>query len=162
MPTKAPFKTPYGERTRYHIPTGNGIENEYGYEIDKFGRKILVKTGESNLYEKIQESAEICKIENILKSASIGDMSNFRPDGIYMDTTEIPNNMIEVQKQIQNMENTWNALPNEIKEKYNYDKGEFIGASGSERWLKDLGLIEEPTLEPTPEPTLEKGEPTNE
>ena len=141
MSTKPLFKTPYGERERNHVPSGDGIMENYAYEIDKFGRKVLVKTGETNLYEKIQENLEETKIENILKRSSIGDMTDFRPDGIYADLSNMPNNMIEARQAIQKMENMWATLPNEVKEKYNYDVGEFVAASGSEKWLRDLGLL---------------------
>ena len=160
MSTKTIFKTPYGEREPYYTEPGNGVLETYAYEIDKFGRKVLVKTGEENLYEKIQESLEETKIENILKRASIGDMSNLRPDGIYADLTEMPNNMIEARQAIQKMENVWADLPNEIKAKYNYDVGEFVAASGSEKWLRDLGLLKETNEETITEETKEVKEET--
>lgn len=124
-------------------PNGRPEANEYGYEIDKYGRKILKKTGETNLYAKIQESLEETKIENILKRAAIGDTSVLRPDGIYADLTEVPSNLIEARQAMQNLENIWNGLSNDIKRKYNFDVEEFIGASGSDSWLRDMGLLEE-------------------
>lgn len=138
---KTIFKTPYGERQRNHCASGSPIANEYGYEIDSYGRKILVKTGETNVYEKIQASLEETKIENILARAMAGDNSVFRPEGIYTDTTQIPSNLIESMQAIQNLENTWEGLPREIKQKYNFDVGQFIGQSGSESWLRDMGLL---------------------
>lgn len=163
MPTtKIPFKTAYSERKRHFIEPGDGIMEQWGYEVDKFGRKVLVKTGETDLYAKIQESLEETKIENILKRASIGDMTDFRPDGIYADLTELPNNLIEARQQIQKMENLWDSLPNELKAKYNYDVGEFVGASGTDGWLRDMGLLA-PETQPTSETTPEtKGEVENE
>lgn len=123
-------------------PSGKPIEDVYGYEIDSYGRKVLVKTGETDLYAKIQESLEETKIENILARAAIGDNSVFRPDGIYADLTEMPSNLIEARQSIQKMENLWAGIPNEIKAKYNYDVGEFIGKAGTDGWLKDMGLYE--------------------
>lgn len=143
MASKTLFKTPYGERERHHAPTGSPMMDEYGYEIDKFGRKILIKTGESNLYEKIQASLEETKIENIIARVTTGDTSMLRPDGIYTDLSEIPNNLIEARQAMQNLENIWNGLDNEIKRKYNFNVDEFIGASGSDSWLRDMGLLKE-------------------
>lgn len=146
------FRTAYSGQIRKTAPTGTRMENIYGYEIDKFGRKILVKTGETDQYAKIQESLEETKIENILKRAAIGDMSVFRPEGIYADLSEVPTNLIEARKQMQNLENLWGGLPNEIKEKYHFNLDEFIGASGSDSWLRDMGLLKEETKEePAPE-----------
>lgn len=139
--TKCPFKTAYSERERYYTPTGDGIEEIYGYEINKYGQKVLVKQGEYSLYDKIQESLEETKIENILQKVAMGDTSVMRPDGIYADLSDVPKNMIEARKSMQKLENLWNGLDNEIKKKYDYDVDKFIGASGTEEWLKDMGLI---------------------
>lgn len=139
--SKELFKTAYTGHTRSITEAGKPIADVYGYEIDSYGRKVLVKTGETNVYEKIQEAHEETKIENILKRASMGDNSVFRPDGIYADLTEMPNNLIEARQAMQNLENIWNGVPNEIKAKYNYDVGEFIGASGTDGWLRDMGLL---------------------
>lgn len=141
------FKKPYEGHTKEHCPTGQPIENIYSYEIDSYGRKILKKTGETNLYEKIQASLEETKIENILARATAGDTSMLRPDGIYADLTEMPNNLLEARKAMQKLENTWNGLPNEIKEKYNYSLDEYIGKSGSESWLRDMGLLQSKEVE---------------
>lgn len=137
---KTTFKTPYGVHERKRVPTGNGMENTYGYERNAYGRKILVKTGERNQYEEIQASLEETKIENILARAAAGDNSVFRPNGIYSDTSIMPHNMIEAMQQIQDLENMWGGLPTDIRRKYNFSVDDFIARSGSEEWLKDMGL----------------------
>lgn len=136
-----PFRTAYSERERVHCGSGSMYQDEFGYEIDKFGRKVLKKTGETNLYAKIQASLEETKIENILKRVVAGDDSMLRPDGIYADLTELPSNLIEARQAMQNLENVWNDLDNDIKRKYNFNLDEFIGASGSDSWLRDMGLL---------------------
>lgn len=145
MPTKIPFKTAYGEHERSFIPSGDGMEDIWEYEINNYGQKILVCTGQYSLYEKIQESLEETKIENILRRVAAGDNTMMRPDGIYGDITNMPNNLIEARQSMQKLENLWNGLDNEIKKKYDYDVDKFIGASGSETWLLDMGLIEKKT-----------------
>lgn len=147
--TKHQFYTAYGEHMKTDCPTGNGIENLYGYEINKYGQKEIVKIGETNLYQKIQESLEETKIENILKRVAIGDTTVMRPDGIYADVSEAPKNLIEARQQIQALENTWNSLPIEIRQKYNMSVDEFIAKSGSESWMVDMGLITPKDPEPT-------------
>lgn len=145
MPAKILFKTAYGERERsYFSPTGNGMEDIWEYEINKYGQKVLVKTGEYSLYDQIQESLEETKIENILARVAAGDNSMMRPDGIYGDVTTAPKNLIEARQQMQKLENLWNGLDNEIKKKYDYDLDKFIGSSGSDEWLTDMKLIEKP------------------
>ena len=138
---KIPFKLPYGERERYYIATGNGMEDTYAYEINKLGQKELVITGQTNLYAKIQESLEETKIENILKRVAAGDDSVMRPDGIYADLTEAPSNLIEARAQMQKLENLWNSLPIETKRKYDMSVEDFIAKSGTESWLRDMGYL---------------------
>lgn len=125
----------------YKTEPGRPMQNEYAYKINSYGQKILEKTGEKNLYAEIQASLEETKIENILARVANGDMSDFRPNGIFADTTEIPSNLIEARQAMQELENTWNKLPNNVKRKYDFDVEKFIGQSGSEDWLRDMGLL---------------------
>lgn len=133
------FKTPYGERKRVFVSSGNRYQNEYSYTKNKKGSTILEKTGETDLYEKIQESLEDTKIENIIRRVTAGDDSMLRPNGIYADCTELPSNLIESQKAIMDLENVWAKLPIRTKEEYNFDKGQFVAEAGSEKWLKSMG-----------------------
>lgn len=142
MSKTAEFKTPYGEHKRGVIPSGNGKMPEYKYKRDNYGRKILEKVGERDLYEEIQAEYEATKIENILSRALAGDVSGLSAVGTYVDTTSMPNNLIDAMQQIQNLENLWLTLPTEIKNKYNNSVEEFVGASGSKEWCIDMGLAE--------------------
>lgn len=155
------FLTAYGERKKTITPSGKEIENTYGYKINKAGQKVLAITGTTNVYEKIQENLEETKIENILARAAAGDNTVFRPEGIYGDMTTAPSNLIEAREMMQELENTWNSLPNEIKNKYDNDVEVFIGASGSKTWLEDMGLLktsDESTQKVTENKATEKGE----
>lgn len=70
-----------------------------------------------------------------------------RPDGIYADLSNVPNNLIDARRAMQEMENLWNGLDPDIKRKYDFDLDQFIGQSGSEGWLRDMGLLKEKTVE---------------
>lgn len=158
--SKPIFKTAYGERERQYVPTGDGIEPVYAYEINKYGQKELVQVGETNLYEKIQESLEETKIENILKRVVAGDTTILRPDGIYADISEAPKNLIEARQQIQKLENLWNDLPIDTKREYGMSIENFVNESGSEKWLKSMGLLkDDPIVEAeAPKKTAKKAE----
>lgn len=157
MPSKLPFKTAYGEREHYYVPSGDGMEEIWGYEINKYGQKVITKQGEYSLYDKIQESLEETKIENILQRVAAGDNSVMRPEGIYADVTEVPKNLIEARKEMQKLENLWNGLDNELKKKYDYDLEKFIGAAGNNEWLEDMGLITKTNLEVPATETKKEG-----
>ena len=149
MANKERFKSAYGERETSYITSGSRYQDTYGYEINKYGQKELVKTGETDLYALIQESLEETKIENILKRVAMGDDTVMRPDGIYADLTEAPKNLIEARQQMQQLENLWNGLPIDTKRKYNMSVEDFIAKSGTEGWLIDMGLLTK--VDPAPE-----------
>ena len=159
MASKERFRSAYGDRETSYITSGNRYQDTYGYEINKYGMKELVKTGETDLYALIQESLEETKIENILKRVAMGDDTVMRPDGIYADTTETPKNLIEARQQIQQLENVWNKLPIDTKRKYNMSVEDFIAKSGTEGWLVDMGLLTktEPKAAPTKTEESTKG-----
>ena len=158
MANKERFKTAYGDRDKVYVPSGSRYQDTYGYEIDKFGQKVLVKTGETDLYAMIQESLEETKIENILKRVAIGDTSVMRPDGIYADISESPKSLIEARQQMQQLENLWNGLPIDTKRKYNMSVEDFIAKSGSESWLIDMGLLKKEDTIETPKAAETGGE----
>ena len=138
---KIAFRTAYSGQVKYATPAGSEIEDIYEYEIDNKGRKKLVKTGEKNIYEEIQASLESTKIENVLARVAVGDYTDFRPDGIYADISEIPNNLIQARQEMQKVENLWNHLEPEVRAKYNFDVNQFMAEAGTEAWLIDAGLL---------------------
>lgn len=155
------FKKPYDKRERHYIESGRPEADKYQHEINKHGMKVLVKTGTTNVYEKIQEAYEETKIENIIARVTAGDTSMLRANGQWIDTTELPNNLIEARQAIQKLENTWNELSADVKRNYNFSLEEFITKAGTQDWLEDLGYLKksEPKAEPKAEPKTEaKGE----
>lgn len=137
---KLKFKTAYTGHERCVIPTGDGMEDIYMYEVNKYGRKELVNKGQKNLYAEIQAAHEETKIENLLARAAGGE-NVFRPDGIYADLTQMPSNLIEARQTIQNLENLWNGLDKDMRNKYNNSLEDFIASSDTKEWAKDMGLV---------------------
>lgn len=130
-------------RERTYAPTGDGTEPKMEMKIDEYGHKELVQVGTSNLYEKIQLSADDCNIENILARAGQGDLTAFTGSKIYADVTDAPKNLADAQRKIQAIQNEFNSLPIEVRAKYNHSVSEYVAAYGTEDWAKNLGLIKE-------------------
>lgn len=139
-------------------PTGTELETTYGYDIDKKGLKILKENGTKNVYEKIQEYLEETKIENVIQKVIAGDTSVLRPDAIYEDISEYPNNLMDAMNQIKALENTYDGLNQELKEKYPTIQ-DFVMKSGTASWMEDMGYIQRVPQETT---TETKGELENE
>ena len=134
-------------RERTFAPTGDGTEPKMEMKIDEYGHKELVQVGTSNLYEKIQLSADDCNIENILARAGQGDLTAFTGSKIYADVTDAPKNLADAQRKIQTIQNEFNSLPIEVRAKYNHSVSEYVAAYGTEEWAKNVGLIQEQKVE---------------
>lgn len=129
-------------KNKKYTLSGEEEETTYSYEIDKKGMKNLQATGKTNVYEKIQTYAEETKIENVIQRVIAGDESVLRPDAIYADITNHPKNLLEAMEQIHNLENTYNNLTEEIKEKYPTLES-WVTEAGTYDWMKLNGYIQE-------------------
>lgn len=157
------FLTAYGARKQNNTPTGKRLELTYGYKVNKKGQKELVINGETDVYEKIQSYLEDTKIETVLARAAAGDGTVFRPDGMYGDFTSAPKNLLEAQQMMQDLQNLWGNIPNEIKKEYGFSVENFVAEAGSEKWLESMGYKQknqEPKITETK--TESKGEKTDE
>lgn len=130
--------------------TGNPYEPEYNIEFDKNGKKNLVKVGETNTYSLIQESYEATKIENIMRRATEGDPNALNlTNGMYMDITDMPTSLAEMQNFVIKAQNEFDKLPIEIRKKFNMNVSEYIAEFGKDSFIEKIGLIKpEPAAEP--------------
>ena len=159
------FNKRYDERKRQIAPCGRPDRDDYEYDLDDLGKKVLIQRGKTNIYEQIQEAAPATEIETILAQTSKEELEDtYKKAQNYIDTTELPKNMIEARQAINKLENVWNSLPMDLKKKYNYSLEEYVTAAGSKEWLVDMGYIkiekpaETPAKKPTETPAETKGE----
>lgn len=141
------YKTPKTEAA----PSGNKYEYIYEMDIDSNGHKILVKTENmENVYEKIQESLEETKIENIIRRAIGGDpMALAQTNGQYFDATDAPQSLAEAQRMIIQATEDFYKLPLTIREKFDHSPEKYINEFGTESWIGKLdGIINRPPERP--------------
>lgn len=140
------FKTAFNRGETTESPLGSEFAPIYSYRIDKkTGKKILEKTGETNLYEKIQASHEGTKLENIIKKVTVtGDLTplNIR-EGTYIDISDVPTNLIEIQNTMLKAKDQFYQLDAETRAKFDNSVEKYISTYGSEEWMKNLNLLEE-------------------
>lgn len=138
------------ERIRHQQEIGSKFRDTYEYAIDEKGHKTLVKTGEENIYSKIQEGLESTKIENILQRAMMGDPEALnRKKGDYLDCTEMPKTLAEAQNTIIKLRNEFNSLPVETRRQFDMSPEKYIQQYGSEAWATALGFVKEVKNEET-------------
>lgn len=106
---------------------GSPFMATYLETIDDNGVKKLKKTGETNLYGKIQANLEATDIYKIIERYEQGDNDILeKAQGIYGDITEVPTSLIEARQRIDQIEMQFSNLPLEIKEKFSNSPTEYI------------------------------------
>lgn len=129
-------------------PTGDGFQNEYALTIDKeTNKEILVKTGKTNLYAKIQEHLEETLIENILARATIDPTVLAAKQEEFWDATAAPRSLMEAQVTILNLKNEFEKLPADVKREFDFSMEKYVAEYGSAKWAKALGLTKEEAAE---------------
>lgn len=126
------LRTPKHEFT----PHGSRYLNVYQEEINKkTGSKELVKTGETNIYEMIQQDAEACKIENILKAVAMGDLSALKQrEATYVDATTMPKNLMEAQNLVIRMKDEFYKMPVEVRKEFGNDPDRYVSLMGTKEF----------------------------
>ena len=79
--------------------------------------KVIV--GKTNIQEKIETAAEATRIYNIIdkfENGEIGVKDLNQRQGQYFDATNVPTNVFDMQKQQQQANNSFNKLPNELRQ----------------------------------------------
>lgn len=113
---------------------GSQFLNTYIEQV-KSGRKTLTKNGKTNIYEKIQSHAESCKIENILHSLAMGDLSVLRKEEpTYTDATTMPKSLMEANNMMLRMKAEFEKMPTEVKELFHNSSDEYIEKMGTEEY----------------------------
>lgn len=136
----SPFRSLLTPHERFYAPAGSRDADTFEIQIDKKGHKSLKWVGTHDIYQDIQSYKEECSIENIIARAAAGDLNALnRTQGFYADITESPKDLAEAQRNILKLSNTFDALPAEIRAKFDNSKEVFINEFGSEEFAKKMG-----------------------
>lgn len=131
----------FRKRPTEPTPAGSREAVHYEIEVDETGHKILIEAGKENIYDKIQAPLESTKIENILRRAAGGDPEALaQTHGQYLDCTNMPTSIAQMQNMIIRATNEFQRLPLEIRKQYNMSPEQYIADIGSDHWLNTLGI----------------------
>lgn len=135
-----PFRSLLTAHERFYSPAGSRDADTFEIQIDKKGHKTLKWVGTHDIYQDIQSYKEECSIENIIARAAAGDLNALnRTQGFYADITESPRDLAEAQRDIIKLSNTFDALPAEIRAKFDNSKEVFVNEFGTEEFAKKMG-----------------------
>lgn len=125
---------------------GSSIAPEYSIRLDEDGHKEVYKSGEVDIYQKIQAAAESCTIDYILKTCT--DVSLLADTaGNYIDLSSAPATLMEANNLVMAGMEEFNRLPAAVKEQFDNDPGVYFAQYGSKAWADILGItpkIEQP------------------
>lgn len=130
-------------------PAGSKEANTYQIRIDKDNHKSLVKTGKKDIYTAIQADLESTKIENILRECVYDPTVLQQVNGTYIDVTNMPKTLGEMQNLVLDAKAQFEALPAELRNKFDNSAEKFVNLYGTEEFNKILGLNKEQPSYPT-------------
>lgn len=137
------FRVAYENYTNENLstPSGDKIQYEHREEIDKNGKRKLIKDVAINIYDKIQASREQCEIETILRKATEGDMSVLSMvNGNYIDVTDAPSSLAEAQQFVIRAKTEFDSLPEETKKKFDNNAEMYVAQYGTKTWEDATGI----------------------
>ena len=139
-------------------PSGEKVVPTFSLRISKeTGRQELVKTGTTDIYEKIQAAKEGTLIYNIIERFQNGDITALNKNKLcYGDTTIVPKTLAGMKQALIDAENNFNKLPLEVRKEFNHNVNEYLNAidNGSiNSRLEKFGVKQEPTQVETTQET---------
>ena len=124
---------------------GNEIEPVFEIKVNDKGEQELVKVGETNNREKIQQYKDECDIGQILARAAIDPTVLQQREVFYADVTEMPKSLAEAQSMIVSIRKEFDKMPPEEKAKFDYSVEKYIAEFGSKEWAEKVGATQEET-----------------
>lgn len=128
-----------------NTPHGSRYINLYQEEINKkTGVLELVKTGEHDVYEEIQQDAESCKIENILHAVAMGDLNALNQrEATYVDATTMPKNLMEAQNLVIRMKDEFYNMPVDVRKEFDNSPEKYVSLMGTNEFQEIMAPYNE-------------------
>lgn len=129
----------------YSTNPGTPNLQEYEYKFDKAGHKMLVKKDSYiPVYEKIQAERDSVNIDKLMERFVLGDKEALnRAPAYYLDTRDMPKTYMEVFERGLEAEQFFEALPVELKEKFDNSYSVFYSEMGNSDWYKKINEYNE-------------------
>lgn len=139
--------TPYEDEKPKRKPNepGNIMEPQYKERYDEEGRPYLEQVGEINTYEKIQSYKDEVDPMSILARYAAGDTTVMANPGWYIDTSKMPANYIEWRNMMNEQKEKFEALPLEIRNKFNNSFDQWAATAGEQEWIEKMGIMPKKT-----------------
>lgn len=162
----------------FYCPSGDGTRLQYMLKIDDDGCECLYCSGQTDQYAEIQSYRESCDLAMLLRNIDPMSLNNaistYSVDDILnsgiMDYSTMPTSLGGMFNLVQQGENLFNGLPEEVRREFNYSVKNFVSKFGSDDFNNILNKYMAPSniggafAEPLPleEPKKKRGRPKKE
>ena len=149
-----PFRTILSPHNRVYTASGSKEEDVWEMIVDEKGRETFAITGKVNIYEKTQAFKDSVDLGKIIEKVTLtGDYNILNQrKAEYLDITEMPDNIVEAHRQLENAKITFEKMPLEIRSKYDHDFSKYLEDMGSKEWVEIMEKYNNPK-ETKPEET---------
>lgn len=136
------FKTQYDPHDRVYQHPGDPVHILYSPQFDKDGNFELVESGREDIYSMIQSHAESVDLHLILERYARGDVQALsRTQGVYMDTTGLPETYAGMLNTVIAGERQFNELPLETRAKFDFSFEKWMASMDDmQNWSQLMGL----------------------
>ena len=132
------------KRRRFAANPGSGVVKEYTAQYRQDGVLELVETGAPDLYADIQSHKDSCDLQLIINLYFNGDPAALsRVQGVYMDVSEMPDNIHQAMQLMDNARRDFDTLPVDIKAKFGNDPNQFLATLGTEQWFANMQIAQD-------------------
>lgn len=119
--------------------SGSQYKPVYTPHITDSGIVELEQTGFEDTVEYMNSFKDQLDPNSIVKRMTLGEYIPPVGPGVFMDVVGAPSSLAEAMQVLARTEAQFNALPVEIKQKFDNSFYKFISEAGSESWLKAFG-----------------------
>ncbi len=134
------FRSQY-DRVRVYTDPGKSEVNVYGARYDDDGHLSVTVTGKKDVYPEIQASALSCDINYLISRFAAGDATALsKVQGTYGDFTQFPRSYAELLNQVNRGSELFDALPADVRARFDNSLGVFMQSAGSQEWMDKLGI----------------------
>lgn len=140
--------------------TYNRFRDKYKVVYAENGNKEFVKVGTIDMYALAQSHKDAVSIDNIIKRATNDPSVLQRTVGQYADITQVPTNMFDAKKVIEDAKKTYEGMSATAKAAYNNSFDTFLGTFKTATGLAKFLTVNAPKKEPVKAVSTEKKEVT--
>lgn len=122
--------------------SGDRVRPLFELGLDKQKRKILVQTGSVDIPDFINAFQATTDMAFILARLSAGDVSVLnRKPCFYCDSTILPKSPAEGYDMIDQSIRAFDALPDDVRAKFNNNVLEWLSGAGSPDWIAKMSRV---------------------